>query len=252
MTSGPDGAEVADVDRTRPRHEWDAGPAVNPVPGGQRTADPEPHGRTAATPDETDWGFHAIDGLPDLEETPPSGTGAYRRFDLPRLSSGEVAVGLGDEFKDELARRRTRFLSWQATRAERGDRAPELSPYELEAAEAMTARRDAAVRLQTVLADDVSQYEGGMAAIRAGLAKDILVPPVGGTIRRGVSEAMAELEAARHRFRLALVAVGIDNGMTAGQIGAAFGFSRQLASRYLKEAHAKWPGLPNPTPARRT
>ena len=38
-------------------------------------------------------------------------------------------------------------------------------------------------------------------------------------------------------------AVAIDNGMTAGQVGEAFGFSRQLASRYLKEARAKWPAL---------
>ena len=119
----------------------------------------------------------------------------------------------------------------------------ELTVYELEVAEAMTARRDAAVNLQTVLADDIAQYEGGMAAIQAGLAKDILVPTVGGTIRRSVSDAMSELESARHRFRLALVAVAIDNGMTAGQVGEAFGFSRQLASRYLKEARGKWPDL---------
>ena len=31
--------------------------------------------------------------------------------------------------------------------------------------------------------------------------------------------------------------------LTARQIGEAFAFSRQLASRYLKEARAKWPDL---------
>ena len=119
----------------------------------------------------------------------------------------------------------------------------ELTPYELEVADAMTARRDAAVRLRDVLTDDVAQYEGGMAGVRNGLAMEILVPAVGGTIRQHVSEAMAEFEAARHRFRLALVSVAVDNGMTARQIGEAFAFSRQLASRYLKEARAKWPDL---------
>jgi hypothetical protein len=58
---------------------------------------------------------------------------------------------------------------------------------------------------------------------------------------------MGEVESARHRFRLALVAVALDNGMTAGQIGEAFAFSRQLASRCLKEARVKWPDLQRTT-----
>ena len=170
----------------------------------------------------------------------------HHRFDLPRLSSGDVAAGLSPELKDELGRRRAELETRRAREVRQAATmggVRELSVYELEAAEAMTARRDAAVNLQTVLADDIAQYDGGMAAIRAGLAKDILVPAVGGTIRRSVSDAMSELESARHRFRLALVAVAIDNGMTAGQVGEAFGFSRQLASRYLKEARGKWPEL---------
>lgn len=203
-------------------------------------------GQQDVADDHVSWGFPALDGLPDLEVTPTSGPDRERRFDLPRLSSGDVATGLSPELKDELARGRASLenrQTRQAGQANRPGETRELTLYELEVAEAMTARRDAAVHLQTVLADDVAQYDGGMAAIRAGLAKDILVPTVGGTIRRSVSDAINELEAARHRFRLALVAVAVENGMTAGQIGEAFGFSRQLASRYLKEARGRWPAL---------
>jgi hypothetical protein len=210
--------------------------------GSLRTDRPVPTYQPESTTDAA-WGFHALDGLPDLEGAAGAGAGDRRRFDLPRLSSGDVATGLSDELKDELARRKAKFEERQARGGATGTGPRGLTVYELEVAEAMTVRRDAAVHLQTVLADDLAQYEDGMAAIRAGLAKDILVPTIGGSIRRSVSDAMGELEAARHRFRLALVAVAIDNGMTAGQIGEAFAFSRQLASRYLKEARAKWPGL---------
>ena len=73
----------------------------------------------------------------------------------------------------------------------------------------------------------------------AGAAVDFMVPSVAGAARRNVSEVMSEFESARHRFRLAMVAVSLDNGMTAAQIGHAFAFSRQLASRYLKEARVR-------------
>jgi hypothetical protein len=119
----------------------------------------------------------------------------------------------------------------------------ELSPYEVEVGAAMTARRDAGVRLKDALCHDVAGYDGGMELVAAGRAMEILSPPTAGSIRQGMSEAINEFEAARHRFRLALVAVAMDHGLTAREIGEAFGFSRQLASRYLKEARQKWPVL---------
>lgn len=219
---------------------------MKPVVGGARIGTSVLAGQAEADRDQVGWGFVAIDGLPDPADAPDVAGDGHRKFDLPRLSSGAVATGLSAELKDLLARRRTYLesrRSQEIRQAVTEGRDRELTVYELEAAEAMTARRDAAVNLQTVLGDDIAQYDGGMAAIRAGLAKDILVSSVGGSIRRSVSDAMSELEAARHRFRLALVAVAIDNGMTAGQVGEAFGFSRQLASRYLKEARTKWPAL---------
>ena len=218
----------------------------------ERPADDQ--GSTAAPLDDGPWGFHAVDGLPDLEAAPPyQGTHPDHDGPLP-LSTGATASGFDEEIKDELAsiERRARYL--QAGRSGGTPRRRrELSVYENEVCDAMTARRDAAIHLRQVLADDVSQYECGMATVRAGAAVEFMVPGVAGAARRNVSEVMSEFESARHRFRLAMVAVSLDNGMTAAQIGQAFAFSRQLASRYLKEARERWPELAEPadrSPAR--
>jgi hypothetical protein len=216
---------------------------VRRLTGGGCAVRRDPSDRSDGEGDRAGWGFFAIDGLPDPGDAPPDGAEWLARFDLPRLSSGDVAAGLSLDVKEELARRKLVLEAVGRRRVERCREPRALTVYELEAAEAMTARRDAAVNLQTVLADDIAEFDGGMAAILAGLAKEMLVPAVGGSIRRRVSDAMNELEAARHRFRLALVAVAIDNGMNAGQVGEAFGFSRQLAGRYLKEARTRWPAL---------
>ena len=72
-------------------------------------------------------------------------------------------------------------------------------PARVQVAEAMTARRDAVLHLQTVLADDLAQYEGGIAAVRAGLAKDILVPAVGGSIRAAPPAAISRRPASSGR-----------------------------------------------------
>jgi hypothetical protein len=56
------------------------------------------------------------------------------------------------------------------------------------------------------------------------------------TARRELTEALDEFEHSRHRTRLAVTRAGLDEGMTIGQIGRAWGFSRQLAARYAREA----------------
>ncbi len=112
----------------------------------------------------------------------------------------------------------------------------------------MTARRDAADRLKVALGHDIDSHEDGIVGVKAGRAMEILAPPLAGVIRQEMSDLIGEFEAGRHQFRLALVAVGMDNGMSARQIAESFSFSRQLASRYLKEAREMWPDLANQTP----
>src|SRR5450756_1962556 len=118
-------------------------------------------GPETALPDDGPWGFHAVDGLPDLEAAPPY-QGTHQDHDGPLpLSSGAPVTSFDEEIKDELAsiERRARYLV--AGRAGGGTprRRRELSAYETEVCDAMTARRDAAIQLRQVLADDVAQYE---------------------------------------------------------------------------------------------
>ena len=53
-----------------------------------------------------------------------------------------------------------------------------------------------------------------------------------------LNESLDALEAARHRVRTGIVALGLSEGLSIGQLGRKFEFSRQLASRYAKEARS--------------
>jgi hypothetical protein len=54
--------------------------------------------------------------------------------------------------------------------------------------------------------------------------------------RESVNEALDVLTRARHQLRLAVTAAGLSEGMSIGDLGRAWGISRQLASRFAKEA----------------
>ena len=53
--------------------------------------------------------------------------------------------------------------------------------------------------------------------------------------RRRVTEVIEDFEAARHRLRLALFAVGKEEGVSISEVGRVLGISRQLASRLANE-----------------
>jgi hypothetical protein len=57
--------------------------------------------------------------------------------------------------------------------------------------------------------------------------------------RQHVKEALDALAAARHELRLATILAGLDEGMTIGDLGRSWGISRQLASRFAKEARGE-------------
>ena len=54
--------------------------------------------------------------------------------------------------------------------------------------------------------------------------------------RHSMNEALKSVEQARHEMRLAVFAEALDRGTSIGELGRIFGFSRQLAARYAKEA----------------
>jgi DNA-directed RNA polymerase sigma subunit (sigma70/sigma32) len=56
--------------------------------------------------------------------------------------------------------------------------------------------------------------------------------------RRRVTEAITEFEAARHQLRLALFALGHEEGASISEVGRVLGISRQLAARLAGETEA--------------
>jgi len=55
-------------------------------------------------------------------------------------------------------------------------------------------------------------------------------------VRQRATGLLEALDSARHQVRVSTFAVGLEEGMTIGDLGRAWGFSRQLASRYAREA----------------
>jgi hypothetical protein len=54
--------------------------------------------------------------------------------------------------------------------------------------------------------------------------------------REELTSSLDEFEHRRHVARLALIAVGLNQGMSIGEVGRSWGFSRQLAARLAREA----------------
>jgi hypothetical protein len=54
--------------------------------------------------------------------------------------------------------------------------------------------------------------------------------------RQSINDALKTVEEARHRMRLHIFEIGLQEGLSIGELGRIFGFSRQLAARYAKEA----------------
>jgi phage-related minor tail protein len=65
---------------------------------------------------------------------------------------------------------------------------------------------------------------------------DVFSASGGGISRKRITEALESYEQQQHRTRTAIVAVALAEGMSVSGIGRAWGFSRQLASRYAREA----------------
>ena len=74
------------------------------------------------------------------------------------------------------------------------------------------------------------RLEAGEPAV--GAAKGTGIP----TERRLVTEGIQEFEAARHQLRLALFAVGKEEGASMSDVGRVLGVSRQLASRLAAQS----------------
>ncbi len=73
---------------------------------------------------------------------------------------------------------------------------------------------------------------------RGASTKEALSTVPASDLRQALTEKLSEIDAARHRVRRATIATGMQEGMSIGELGRIWGFSRQLAARYAKEARA--------------
>lgn len=116
----------------------------------------------------------------------------------------------------------------------------------------MTDIRGDAVQALECLADALNDAQRALrvaeANTRRALRSENRVPtaavlraaPVAG-YRPDVDQALTKLERARHKVVVANFRVALDDGMTITEFGRLYGFSRQLASRYAKEARREAP-----------
>jgi hypothetical protein len=112
-----------------------------------------------------------------------------------------------------------------------------------------TAQSDAVQSVENLiqaLADARAALQAAESALRRALRKVAGGSDVAAAIvvaqpsqtRDTINEALAAVEQGRHEARRKAFAVALDQGMSIGDLGRAWGFSRQLAARYAKEARA--------------
>jgi hypothetical protein len=112
----------------------------------------------------------------------------------------------------------------------------------------MEPSRAAAVQDVCLLADSVrhltaqlQRYESICEQMLRKLAgewpvSDILQSVEASDARGALNSALEDLERVRHRSRLSIIAAEIEEGSSVTEVGRQWGFSRQMAQRYVKEA----------------
>ena len=114
----------------------------------------------------------------------------------------------------------------------------------------MATTKNEAVRSVEQLADALVDARRALrateVAVRRGLRKvdqgssvaTALASAQPAETRQTVNDALTAIEQCRHEARRKVFAVALDEGMSIGELGRAWGFSRQLASRYAREARS--------------
>jgi hypothetical protein len=107
----------------------------------------------------------------------------------------------------------------------------------LEAIREVSELEEAARALRAELRFMEANYRRTRLALERGdSCPDVFSAGGGGAARKRITDALESFEQQQHRTRTAIVAVALAEGMSVSGIGRAWGFSRQLASRYAREA----------------
>jgi nucleotidyltransferase/DNA polymerase involved in DNA repair len=96
---------------------------------------------------------------------------------------------------------------------------------------------DSGQELRELILDSREGFKTGLKMLDEGVAMEKALTALNTAARRQrMTQLLNEFEECRHRLRLSITTAGLDEGMSIGDIGRAFGVSRQLASRFAKEA----------------
>ena len=99
---------------------------------------------------------------------------------------------------------------------------------------------DSVRHLQERLQSCEAVYEQTLTGLRSeACISDILRSVKASDARLDLNAALEELKYTRHRSRLSMIAADIEEGSSIGDVGRHWGFSRQLAQRYVKEARTE-------------
>jgi D-serine deaminase-like pyridoxal phosphate-dependent protein len=110
-------------------------------------------------------------------------------------------------------------------------------PLRSEAADRIVRLMDATSALRSQLDTQQSVSAVVLAAVLDDVPVSYVLPEVRADKRRSaLTESIKEFELARHQTRLVLVAMAVDEGMSIADVARAWGVSRQLASRWVRES----------------
>ncbi len=112
-----------------------------------------------------------------------------------------------------------------------------MSPLRDDAIEDLQQLLEAATRLRADLRAKEGVYRRTVKSLERGTDVAKAMKLVKADEARGeLTDSLDDFKYFRHRSRLSLTVAGLDEGMTIGQVGRAWGISRQLAARYAREA----------------
>jgi hypothetical protein len=109
----------------------------------------------------------------------------------------------------------------------------------LEKAAALDTRMllDSARELRSCLRTVEAVYRRTLNSLESGNGASLTLKAAeAGRARQELTEALRYFEQCRHHARLSLIAAELEEGRSIGEIGRTWGFSRQLAAKYAKEA----------------
>ena len=94
--------------------------------------------------------------------------------------------------------------------------------------------------LRSHLSESRKGFTRGLTLLAQGVPLSVALTELNSAERRlRMTELLAEFDECRHRLRISITAAGLEEGMSIGDIGRAFGVSRQLAARFAKEVRER-------------